>query len=58
MGPQTQYVVDAGGLGTAAMLSPADDDDLLHSGAAQQFRFAARSAWLVAADPGPVDDAQ
>ncbi len=52
MGPQTQYTVDAGGLGTAAMLSPADDDDLLHSGAAQQFRFAARSAWLVAADPG------
>ncbi len=57
MGPQTQYVVDAGGLGTASMLSPADDDDLLRSGAEQRFRFAARSAWLVAPDPVAQDGA-
>ena len=46
IGPQTQYVVDAGGLGTAAMLSPADDDDLLHSGAARvSASLHARPGW-------------
>ncbi len=49
LGPQTQYTVDAGDLGTAAMLVPADESELLPNGSAQQFRFAARSAWLVPA---------
>ena len=38
------------GLAPPPCCPPADDDDLLRSGAVQRFRFAARSAWLVAPD--------